>query len=237
MPGDKATRHIHIVDRDPLVGAELARIISDVGDTAGEDLASINMVVTLAATLGEVENGDTTPDIWLVNVYDDSASIGAVTALQKTSDPLGQWIILHTATAEPLGIGAIPAMQSLSLPIKRRALIKALEFAEVRLKARPQKIGAYYFDGVGHILRHESGRKDILTEKEAAILSLLLQQNGARVARRDLLEQVWGYSEAIDTHTLATHIYRLRQKLEADSSSPKILVSDEGGYRLNASPT
>ncbi|MCE2509551.1 MAG: response regulator transcription factor [Alphaproteobacteria bacterium] len=73
-----------------------------------------------------------------------------------------------------------------------------------------------------------------LTDKEAAILKYLCRV-GERVVSRDvLLSEVWGYNAGVTTHTLETHIYRLRQKIEQDPADAKILVTESGGYRLNA---
>ena len=71
-----------------------------------------------------------------------------------------------------------------------------------------------------------------LTEKEVAILSFLAERKGVPVSREDLLAHVWSYAEGVETHTLETHIYRLRQKIEADPSSPTILVTKEDGYAI-----
>ncbi|MDD9329935.1 MAG: helix-turn-helix domain-containing protein, partial [Bartonella sp.] len=75
--------------------------------------------------------------------------------------------------------------------------------------------------------------KIYLTEKEAAILKCLYETRNQIVNRETLLEHVWGYNANIITHTLETHIYRLRKKIEKDPSKAKILVTDHNGYRLN----
>lgn len=72
-----------------------------------------------------------------------------------------------------------------------------------------------------------------LTEKEVDILKLLMGAGGA-VSRKALLDGVWGYADSVETHTLETHIYRLRQKIEDDPARPNILITDDTGYRLNA---
>ena len=53
------------------------------------------------------------------------------------------------------------------------------------------------------------------------------------VARQVLLNEVWGYNAAVTTHTLETHIYRLRQKIEPDPANARLLVTEGGGYRLD----
>ena len=69
-------------------------------------------------------------------------------------------------------------------------------------------------------------------KKETAILKYLYRAGDKVVAREVLLDEVWGYNAGVATHTLETHIYRLRQKIEENSSEAKLLVSETGGYRL-----
>ena len=75
-------------------------------------------------------------------------------------------------------------------------------------------------------------RKIRLTEKETSILKYLFRAGDAVIGRDELLNEVWGYNSGVTTHTLETHVYRLRQKLEADPSNAQILVTEPGGYRL-----
>jgi DNA-binding response OmpR family regulator len=75
-------------------------------------------------------------------------------------------------------------------------------------------------------------KKVRLTEKETGILKFLYRAGDKVVARDVLLHEVWGYSAQVTTHTLETHIYRLRRKMEPDPSQATILVTEEGGYRL-----
>ncbi|MCK4938791.1 MAG: response regulator transcription factor [Rhodospirillaceae bacterium] len=71
-----------------------------------------------------------------------------------------------------------------------------------------------------------------LTDKESQILKFLYLQGGQPVSRKDLLGEVWGYNAQVTTHTLETHVYRLRQKIERDPTNAEILLTDRGGYRL-----
>lgn len=94
-------------------------------------------------------------------------------------------------------------------------------------------IGPYSFQPAAKLLvEKEGGRKVRLTEKEAAILKYLLRAGPRAVSREVLLNEVWGYNAGVTTHTLETHVYRLRQKIEADPSSAALLVTEPGGYRL-----
>ncbi len=78
----------------------------------------------------------------------------------------------------------------------------------------------------------KGGKTVVLTEKETAILEFLGQANGQTVLRQDLLENVWGYNATIETQTLETHIYRLRQKIEDNPAAPALLLTKDGGYSL-----
>lgn len=94
-------------------------------------------------------------------------------------------------------------------------------------------IGPYSFKPAAKILHDEARNKKIrLTEKETAILKYLYRA-GDRIVKRDtLLNEVWGYNAGVTTHTLETHVYRLRQKIEPDPERTSLLVTDSGGYRL-----
>lgn len=72
-----------------------------------------------------------------------------------------------------------------------------------------------------------------LTEKEVEILRFLHEARGETVTRDELLQKVWAYAKDVETHTLETHIYRLRQKIEADPAMPKILLTRENGYAVS----
>ena len=93
-------------------------------------------------------------------------------------------------------------------------------------------IGHYTFKPASKILMEESGSKIRLTEKETSILKFLYRAGEKVVTRDILLHEVWGYNANVTTHTLETHIYRLRQKIEKDPSHAELLVTETGGYKL-----
>jgi DNA-binding response OmpR family regulator len=94
------------------------------------------------------------------------------------------------------------------------------------------RIGPYTFRPGAKLLVNEKGSKLKLTEKETAILRYLYRAGQKVVSRDALLSEVWGYNANVTTHTLETHIYRLRQKIENNPSSARLLVTEPGGYKL-----
>ena len=112
---------------------------------------------------------------------------------------------------------------------RMRAHLRSHENSE----AATLSIGAYRFRPAMKVLEEEgSGEKIRLTEKEANILKFLYRADSAPVARDILLQEVWGYNAQVSTHTLETHIYRLRQKIEKDPSAADLLLTVDGGYCL-----
>ena len=94
------------------------------------------------------------------------------------------------------------------------------------------RIGPYEFRPAAKLLIDERQRKIRLTEKEANILKYLYRAGQKPVAREELLTEVWGYNAGVTTHTLETHVYRLRQKIEPDPAHARLLLTEAGGYRL-----
>jgi DNA-binding response OmpR family regulator len=93
-------------------------------------------------------------------------------------------------------------------------------------------IGPYSFRPSSKLLITQKNGKVRLTEKETAILRYLYRAGQKAISREVLLQEVWGYNSGVTTHTLETHIYRLRQKIEKDAAAPAILVTEAGGYKL-----
>src|SRR5690606_33393064 len=87
------------------------------------------------------------------------------------------------------------------------------------------QVGPYEFRPAQKILQAD-GRKVRLTEKETNILKYLYRAGPAPVAREELLHEVWGYNAGVTTHTLETHVYRLRQKIELDPANARLLITE-----------
>jgi DNA-binding response OmpR family regulator len=123
----------------------------------------------------------------------------------------------------------------LAKPFRFAALVEKLDSLAARSAAAsdvPVAIGPYMFHPAAKSLESAS-RRIRLTEKETAILKFL-HASAATVPRETLLHEVWGYGPAVATHTLETHIYRLRRKIEPDPAQARILLTEDGGYRLSA---
>ncbi len=121
-------------------------------------------------------------------------------------------------------------------PFKIRVLIARMR-AQIRQHEQSEdavfNIGPYVFrPGAKLLTEEERGRKVRLTEKETSVLRYLYRAGSQAVSRDTLLSEVWGYNAGVTTHTLETHIYRLRQKIERDPSQARILITEPGGYRL-----
>jgi hypothetical protein len=121
--------------------------------------------------------------------------------------------------AKPVRIGAVLAL------IHR---LLAGNFGNEVISIGPYQLNTLNYD----LIEQKTGRVIRLTEKESQILALLAQRPGEIVSRKALLENVWNYADGIETHTLETHIYRLRQKIEKDPANPALLLTEEAGYKL-----
>jgi DNA-binding response OmpR family regulator len=130
---------------------------------------------------------------------------------------------------------AASAQESLAKPFRFSSLLARLHALSTHHAANGDaavRIGPYTFHPSAKLLQ-EGARKVRLTEKETNILKFLHASAGT-VPRDILLHEVWGYGPAVATHTLETHIYRLRKKIELDPAKAQILLTEGGGYRLSA---
>ena len=98
-------------------------------------------------------------------------------------------------------------------------------------------IGRFTFRPASKSLIGPDKKRIRLTAKEVDILKFLYRHARRVVSRQVLLDEVWGYNASVTTHTLETHVYRLRQKIEVDPTSCRLLMTAPGGYRLDPSAT
>ena len=120
-------------------------------------------------------------------------------------------------------------------PFRYPVLLKSIETQLHKFKKsenRQYNIGNYIFKPNSKILESNEGKSIRLTEKENNILNFLYKNLGNVINRETLLQEVWGYNSKVTTHTLETHIYRLRQKIEDDPSEACFLITETGGYKL-----
>ena len=102
-----------------------------------------------------------------------------------------------------------------------------------QLNDRTFILGPYTFYPIRKLLKTKNDKDIWLTEKETDILQFLYHNSDKVVQRDTLLREVWGYNNQVTTHTLETHIYRLRQKIQSNPSVAELLLTESGGYRLD----
>ncbi|EME68072.1 response regulator [Paramagnetospirillum caucaseum] len=207
-----ATPRILLAIADPL----LRRSVADhLRQTAGWAVAEAADSAELLACAGE-------HDLAVVDEILDGPAL--CLRLREAGLNLPMLLLGAVSTARCCGIEAVVA-KPLRLPVLASRIRDVL--------ARPPgiSIGRWRFDESRSVLDGDSGALVRLTAKETAILGRLHRAAGQVVARETLLGEVWGYGAEIDTHTLETHIYKLRRKLGSG-----VLVSENGGYRLADAP-
>lgn len=124
----------------------------------------------------------------------------------------------------------------IKIPMRAEEMITVLQKTMADAHSSPTRfvIGDGFLDVRESLWIREGETALRLTEKEVALLLSLKNASGQAVSRQKLLNEVWAYAQGVETHTLETHIYRLRQKIERDPASPKILLTQEDGYILGA---
>jgi DNA-binding response OmpR family regulator len=196
-------------------------------------------VVTDAATgaSGLEKAKNETPDLVILDVGLPDLDGREVCRLMRKANVRCPIMMLtgHDGEADQiLGLDA-GANDYLTKPFRFNILLARIR-AHMRSHAQSEdavfKIGPYSFRPSAKLLQGPNNAKIRLTEKETSILKFLFRAGDKVVGRETLLHEVWGYNPAVTTHTLETHIYRLRQKIEADPTHARLLVTESGGYRL-----
>ena len=121
-------------------------------------------------------------------------------------------------------------------PFKIQYFFRKIDFVLAKLSDLnnvSHVVGPFVFFPKKRVIKLKDDTEIELTEKEVGILKCLLTADEEIVDRDNLLKQVWNYNPGVSTHTLDTHIYRLRQKLEKDSSIPRLIISEAGGFKIN----
>jgi len=220
---------ILIIDDDQLLRQELAEQLEDQGD----------LIVDQAGTLaeGRLKAAEGKAGLIILDVELPDGD-GRVFAGTLRDDGVTAPIIMLTGrTAERDTILALEsgANDYVEKPFKINVLLARIR-AHLRAHEASEdavfKVGPYEFKPGVKLLLDQSGKRIRLTDKETAILKYLYRSGPKAVSRDELLKEVWGYNAAVTTHTLETHIYRLRQKIETDAQVPKLLLTETGGYRL-----
>lgn len=146
-------------------------------------------------------------------------------------------IMLTAADTETEMVGGLDAGANdyVTKPFKL-AVLQARIRAQLRSHEHSEgavfRLGPFEFRPAAKVLVDASGRKIRLTEKETNILKYLYRAGDKPVPREELLAEVWGYNAGVTTHTLETHVYRLRQKIENGAASGRLILTEGGGYRL-----
>ena len=121
-------------------------------------------------------------------------------------------------------------------PFRIQFFIKKINFVLAKISGSSDvsyRIGPFVFFPEKKVIKFNDQSDIELTEKEVGILKCLLSHGEEPVDRKKLLKQVWNYNLGVTTHTLESHIYRLRQKLETDPSIPRLIISEGGGFKIN----
>jgi len=180
---------------------------------------------------------ETRPDLVLLDVELPDMDGREALKLMRTAGLSAPVVMLTAAAGESdtiLGLDS-GANAYVTKPFKFNVLLAHIR-AQLRSHEQSEDavfgIGPYEFRPAAKMLLDPRGRKIRLTDKETNILKYLYRAGGKVISREELLTEVWGYNAGVTTHTLETHVYRLRQKVELDPGDPQILLTDQGGYRL-----
>jgi DNA-binding response OmpR family regulator len=218
-------------------------IVDDDADLRGavaEQLETEGFATLEASTAGDGVTAalEQKPDLILLDV-DLPDMDGREACRQMRRDGVAAPIIMLTAaaadedTVQGLEAGA---NDYVTKPYKFAVLLARIR-AQLRSHEHSEgavfRLGTYEFRPSAKVLVDAQQRKIRLTEKETNILKYLYRAGEKPVSREELLAEVWGYNAGVTTHTLETHVYRLRQKIEADPANARLLLTEAGGYRLS----
>ncbi len=218
-------QHILVVETDAFLRQSLCERLQAEGFAVAE---------APDAAAGMAAAREIRPDAVLMGTPLPDAEARQACAELRRGGLAGPILILSSAEGEEVaGAREAGATDCIAKPFRMGALLARLRthLRQYHQADAVVRIGPYSFQPAAKLMTDGRNRKIRLTEKEAAILRYL-HQAGRVVARDVLLHEIWGYRPGISTHTLETHIYRLRQKIETAPANARILVTEAGGYRL-----
>ncbi len=225
-----AQRHILIVDGNANSRAELTREVNRLGYTASYAVTAEAAWLALARA--------NRADLVLVDaVLPDGSGRDLVARLRRRGLMLPAILVSDGATEDEVVWGLDAGADDYVVrPLRMRELaarIRAQFRVSVSREDTDLQVGALTFRPSTRPAFHPFLPRPVrLTEKEAALLARLCRAEGRPVSRQTLLREVWGYSPNVSSHTVETHVYRLRRKIEGTAGMPPLVLNDEGGYRL-----
>lgn len=215
-------RTILILDPD----RDTARLLAEQLDEAG---LAVTAVTDATAAHDQIARGEVAG---LVAAGLDASELTTLAATLRRQ-PIGAALILLGTADEAEGLAALGADEVFVRPLRIGALISRLRGLLEAAAPETLAIGPYRFDGAAKRLSlAATGTIVHLTEKETEILLALARAGATAVPREQLLSEVWQYNPEVTTHTLETHVYRLRQKMETAAAPGPFLLTEPGGYRL-----
>jgi DNA-binding response OmpR family regulator len=230
-----AARPILVVETDPAQRQILAESLG-LGDES---------TVTITATLGEADALLGAVNAWFDAIIIDSDmpdgnGYSYIAKLRQQGHKMPIIVVSNSSDeADVVRILNAGAVDYLIKPLRLNELLARLK-AQLRVFDASEHarfmIGQYLFHPAAKLLIDRAGRRLRLTSKEVDILKFLYRAGAKVVTRSILMDEVWGYNAGVTSHTLETHIYRLRQKIEPNPADCQMLVSGPGGYCLNIAP-
>lgn len=220
---------ILLVDDDEDLRSELALQLSSQGD--------LDVIEADTAVAGLAKAQEERPVVILLDINLPDGDGRDICRLMRKSGVVAPIIMLTSLTEEGDTVAGLEsgANDYVTKPFNLNVLIARIR-AQIRSHQASEdavfQLGPYEFRPASKLLTDGSGKRLRLTEKETNILKYLMRSGEKSVGRDELLREVWGYRANVTTHTLETHIYRLRQKIEPDSQNPRLLITETGGYRL-----
>ena len=211
----------------------------DLRSALAEQIESEDFTVLQAGAGGEGVQlaQDARPDLVLLDVDLPDMNGREVCRQMRRGGVSAPVIMLTAATSDADTIEGLEAGANdyVTKPFKFAVLMARVR-AQLRSAEQAEDavfhLGHYEFRPSAKLLVDQAQRKIRLTEKETNILKYLYRAGQKPVPREELLAEVWGYNAGVTTHTLETHVYRLRQKIEPDPSNARLLITEAGGYRL-----